>query len=217
MSHDESKHPRNPDAANTGEFGPKTVSAPPAGLLDAPKDVTEHYENGFRKKVTSFHPNGVTALISVHDNNGFRTRLDKFAETADEYGDPVIESQEFFAGENRNDPSYTIPSVRTWRNGVIALEMRHKMGNLNDAVGGEPAVLAFDENGKEQMRIHYHNGEIQDPKPGVPAHVATLGNGMSRSTFYTRGRVTEQQDRFPMPDMATFGVGDALIVTRKAR
>ena len=128
-----------------------------------------------------------------------------------EDGEQVLGSETHLLDGERHDLDANTPALRSWKDGELRMEMRCRHGEMQDGASGEPAFRAF-KGGREELHIHYAGGKVQDPAPKVPAHVATLANGMTRSTFYTQGVVTEQQDRFP----TTLGDIGAITLTRTA-
>ena len=210
----ESMHPRNPSAANTGEFGAKPVTAPPAGLLRWPNEEETHLvPDGVSRILTTFSVRGTKETVSQFDLSGALTRKTSY-EPSDVPGELDRTADEHFLGGLRHDLNDVTPAVTAYKNGSVSLILRNQHGILQDPVDGTPALRAFDVDGREQMRVHYAGGKMQDPAPEVPAHVATLASGITRSTFYTQDVATKQVDRFPT---TTGGILDGdLVITRDA-
>ena len=159
-------------------------------------------------------PSGRPAEVEVFDEFGTVAERRKYADSSDPDAPLALTTHMLFENGRQHDVDGE-SAVRTFHDdGSRKMALRYRHDLLSDGANGEPALTYWADDGAEVMHIHHSAGKIQDPAPGVPAHVSTLSNGMSRSTFYTQDVVTSQVDKMPL-DVPGYGTQN-IVVTRTA-
>ena len=194
MTFVEAEHPR----AAAGTFAEKSQTAPELSL-------------GGREE-RDLHDSGAIAEVRTFGPNGDITSITRYADAVDEEGAPVPETIQHFANRQFHDPEPGVAAQQILTDGVVTARVHHWHGSIHDPDPETPAVRLVSPDGSS-IEMHYSAGKKQDPAPGVPAEVHTLKGGQRRSTWFTAGIPTKQQDVLPGTGAPFFGSGD-LVFTR---
>jgi hypothetical protein len=182
------------EAGNKGQFGSSARTESEAALTA----VDALVEDGWTKlryggagfTLARYHEvTGTPAFAELREYDGAENLV--HAREFDIEGRPVSDRTYDTDGKLDNAADGTA-ALRTWKDGDPETVAYVKNGVRHDPGNGVPALTIRTDG--MSLTLHYAHDIVQDPKPGVPAHVLAIDGKMTRKTFYTQGQVSKQVD-----------------------